>query len=1206
MRTADPASPRPDWKLSEGFVAAEGRDILPHLARSRPNLVESHTALLLSAFLQNGLIPALIEVIVTGEGVISVRAGVLLGQFLHLVSSLLPHEISATQQCLPLLASYVDSTHPTYSRQKSIKALATVTGLHKLHNLKKHGAKPSSLLLEQVLEYSGQSQGGQFVGDRLKLPSGYPSTEPGGGDVTNIKESGVTVHRDPQSWRWDLVLSTLRWPSETVRRLEDTNCKAFLKKLTDFFLPSSNMFSRLELDSGRTRYMARVGQALLDFLLNSIPVCNALNGGQADLEPEATVRLDSFIGDVMVCVQEVISSNNPHNCVFSPTRLTNTACQLYFLFLGRLSRTETGRNCLDKHNTLSLLSELLRVRHDIYLKLVVSAMDYRQEDWGSRSNLLVKALTVSSEQGRVYSTRWVGVLARMGVPSISVYGVELLVKQLADESLTVASTALAILDEVCDDKMFLESLVSNSQQLVRTNMSRLGDRGRLLVTRCVASANGFNLMSRNNWLGSELNYWATTGNIRYVMLVEGIINDGFSLHQRSEEGHGTYGRRSGQDRETVRDVFTPPHLYGQLAQTKQGLELLLAENSFWEMILTLQRVGSCRMLESEQQWLEVKAAIWGLSSVAATSNACKLLEQAGVISSLVQLAESCPVLSIAGSAFYALGSVASSGAGSGALGSLGWVTIRHCRGDTWPIAQDWLGETDSIRDSVVTSLVQPAPSSPGSDTEEDTSLALVRTNTQSSDTGTVVCVKPSPSKRFSEKVSSWFRNIESEKKRESSNSNSNGNGKAARRNSEGSRGLASSIRMSLRKKRPSIGSGRPRTTSVGSLPASKETTPKSCLTPGPQQAGQAGPEEEKVRRKLSFSRDDTEAELEVRPVQASPGELPGEIFPLDNIVEEPEKATAPVVTPGPQRTTSLSTSSSGLSSQGRQAEAALAPQQHVVSRAINIERAATLQCEAPVTPVTPSNISTGSVPQLEQIEELGAASLEDPDPVSIVTRGGEVSLLGVIRQGTSVSSVSSIGSYSFQENPGYSTRTRKRRPQLSESEDGDPIVGSRQGPVVVRQDSYSRNTLPIRARHRPLTASLGSEPVNRSVSVPPKILPATLPRPDTKEPAHYWGLAFPLNPTVLQPSDPQPPPDQRPSPPSPPPAVIPMSLPLSLLYTNGLYEHDPTTCLNCFSVQVSYPTVISYLSSCILFSVKCPTKIKFHVHPTRILSGRNP
>ena len=69
------------------------------------------------------------------------------------------------------------------------------------------------------------------------------------------------------------------------------------------------------------------------------------------------------------------------------------------------------------------------------------------------------------------------------------YGVELLVKQLLDESLTVASTALDILDEVCDDKMFLESLVSHSSLLLspagQLALSRLGDRGRLLVSRCV-------------------------------------------------------------------------------------------------------------------------------------------------------------------------------------------------------------------------------------------------------------------------------------------------------------------------------------------------------------------------------------------------------------------------------------------------------------------------------------------------------------------------------------------------------------------------------------------------------------------------------------------------------------------------------------------------------------------------------------------------
>ena len=108
---------------------------------------------------------------------------------------------------------------------------------------------------------------------------------------------------------------------------------------------------------------------------------------------------------VMKCLEEVIQSSSPHDCVLSPTRLTNTACQLYFLFLGRLSRTEIGRGCLDRHQTLPLLTSLLGVRHDIYLKLVVSSMDYRTDEWGARTHLLTKALTAAPEGGRVYATR---------------------------------------------------------------------------------------------------------------------------------------------------------------------------------------------------------------------------------------------------------------------------------------------------------------------------------------------------------------------------------------------------------------------------------------------------------------------------------------------------------------------------------------------------------------------------------------------------------------------------------------------------------------------------------------------------------------------------------------------------------------------------------------------------------------------------------
>ena len=91
-----------------------------------------------------------------------------------------------------------------------------------------------------------------FLGDRLKL--GEVVEDGGAGGIHYIRNSGVLEHRDPQSWKWDLILATLKWPPEALRKLEDSSCRIFLKKVTDFYLPSTNMFSRLELDSSRTRF----------------------------------------------------------------------------------------------------------------------------------------------------------------------------------------------------------------------------------------------------------------------------------------------------------------------------------------------------------------------------------------------------------------------------------------------------------------------------------------------------------------------------------------------------------------------------------------------------------------------------------------------------------------------------------------------------------------------------------------------------------------------------------------------------------------------------------------------------------------------------------------------------------------------------------------------------------------------------------------
>ena len=82
-----------DISLTSFFFT--GLDILPHISKSRPNLVENHLSLILHCLLKCDLPNVLVRVIVdTEEMSLSVSSTVLLGELLHLANLLLPREVS--------------------------------------------------------------------------------------------------------------------------------------------------------------------------------------------------------------------------------------------------------------------------------------------------------------------------------------------------------------------------------------------------------------------------------------------------------------------------------------------------------------------------------------------------------------------------------------------------------------------------------------------------------------------------------------------------------------------------------------------------------------------------------------------------------------------------------------------------------------------------------------------------------------------------------------------------------------------------------------------------------------------------------------------------------------------------------------------------------------------------------------------------------
>lgn len=153
LQTVDPSDFQDSWLLSNGFVSAEGRSILPSLAARAPNVVEQHLALLLYCFLETGLLNALVEVAVAPDQFVSVRATVLIAKILQLMHTHLPADIFSTSPALPTLVG-----HATQGNQQANAAVAALQNYQKI--LRQRPAS-CSLFLDSII------QGGALIQTRL-------------------------------------------------------------------------------------------------------------------------------------------------------------------------------------------------------------------------------------------------------------------------------------------------------------------------------------------------------------------------------------------------------------------------------------------------------------------------------------------------------------------------------------------------------------------------------------------------------------------------------------------------------------------------------------------------------------------------------------------------------------------------------------------------------------------------------------------------------------------------------------------------------------------------------------------------------------------------------------------------------------------------------------------------------------------------------
>ncbi|XP_054906650.1 rapamycin-insensitive companion of mTOR-like isoform X2 [Poeciliopsis prolifica] len=657
LQSVDPARFQDTWRLSDGFVAAEAKVILPHRARSRADLMDNYLAFVLSAFITSGLLEGLVEVVTSSDDQLAIRATILLGELLHMANTILPHSHSHHLHCLPTLINMAASFD--IPQEKRLRASAAVNNLKHFHEKKKKGLKPYSLYLDHIIRKSVSSHSRRDSHSRVQRDI-YVIKDTEETLLMNLRDSHILNHKQNLEWNWLLIATILKWPNVNLRNNKDEQMHRFVRRLLYFYKPTSKLYAGLALDHVKARQLTVVGCQFVEFLMDS--------------DEDGQGYLEDLVRD-MVSWLCSCSGLKPERSLQSNGLLT-TLSQHYFLFLGTLSAHPQGVKMLEKCGLFQCLLNLCSVKNqDAVLKLAVTTLDYSRD--GLARVILSKVLTASTDICRLYATKHLRVLLRAGVEFFSSWGMELLVTQLHDHNKVVSMEALDILDEACEDKANLHALIQ-----LKPAVSHLGDKGLLLLLRFLSIPKGFSYLNERGYVSKQLDKWQKEYNLKYVDLIEEQLNEALTTYRKPVDGDN-YVRRSNQRLQRP-NVYLPVHLYGQLVHDKTGCHLLEAQNVVPDLSYTVRSP----MLDTWEGVKQLKAALWALGNIGSSNWGLNLLQEENIIPDILALAQHCEVLSVRGTCIYVLGVISKTKQGCEVLKQYGWDAVRHSRRTLWPVTPD--------------------------------------------------------------------------------------------------------------------------------------------------------------------------------------------------------------------------------------------------------------------------------------------------------------------------------------------------------------------------------------------------------------------------------------------------------------------------------------------------------------------------------------
>ncbi|XP_050533366.1 rapamycin-insensitive companion of mTOR [Daktulosphaira vitifoliae] len=699
LESVNPYKYQENYHLNNGYVYIEAMELLPRLNSNRVNLVNLPRSLLVSCLLELKLDEALVEVILTSDSILSIQSTLLLGEFLHLVDTIVPNnkkpvlsdliayalEGKPSSICINLnitteaydqiLCSSEDRliVHPTKPLQsnksevfigddlKKNNAMTSISILAKLHKILTQEPNPATISLYHAKNLFGPKMNKLKTGSHKK----YLKHKGNQCIMTKecddfVKESGVLIVKEAVAWKWDPIRSALKTRIKDMNKLDDTNYNLFIQRLIEYFKPSSKMYGDVELRP-----------EVLPLNLFTLAAFDLIDDLLDAPNESGEIFLNSLLTDIYQQLELLSSSNYSYSCYLNPQRLGATLSQHYFLIIGRVSSSERGRYCLDKTKIFPMLLNIaVSTQLYCYVKLIVSCLDYTEDSFPRV--LLGRVLSCSQQKSRLYATHYLRALLRFNAHSAEnpvITGqwiLELLILQINDDNSTIYMAALEALDEACDYKDYLKILIVS-----KPNILHLGDSGLLVLIRFLSDPAGYKYLSDSGFVTNQLHNWGTHFNLKYVLIVEGELHDQLTLHQRHEDGHYKTRLSGDMSRNKIPCIPQPPHLYSQMVVHDCGYQALIRDIYFRSII---QIVINATQENSINQ-LHLKAALWAIGHFGSVSQGACYLASNGVIQSICKIATSYQIYSVRATALYALSLISANKSGAKHLRAIGWNVL---------------------------------------------------------------------------------------------------------------------------------------------------------------------------------------------------------------------------------------------------------------------------------------------------------------------------------------------------------------------------------------------------------------------------------------------------------------------------------------------------------------------------------------------------